>query len=79
MLQWRDTLPNCDVCGRFVAARPGASWSQQWHQDMGGFPCLDDPKWRCIDCTTTHGVGDTNCALSYGGNGIIRATEEASK
>jgi hypothetical protein len=73
------TPEKCDACGRFVnAGAPGVSWSQQWSYDMSGCPDLHDAKFRCSPCTDKWGVGWTNCAPAYGGNGrnpIERAKE----
>lgn len=61
---------NCDKCGKFVNVEgPGVSWSQTWSYCMDGSPDLNDPQTRCSPCTELHGVGWTNCAPNYGGNG----------
>mgnify|MGYP000865221313 FL=1 len=71
----------CDACGRFMRpGSPGSSWSQQWSHDMSGYPDLHDPKYRCATCTDAYGVGRTNCAPSFPGNGrypraALKATE----
>lgn len=63
-------MENCDTCGRFVSQfGAGVSWSQTWSHDMSGCPELHDARLRCSPCTDRIGIGWTNCAPSYGGNG----------
>lgn len=63
---------NCDCCGRFVSpGAPGTSWSRQWYYDLDGCPDLEDEEWRCAKCTDKHGVGSTNCAPTFPGNGRV--------
>lgn len=70
---------NCDRCGRFMSqGAPGASWSRTWSHDMSGCPELDDPVFRCAPCTARHGVGWTNCAPNFPGNGVNPMTPAAS-
>lgn len=60
---------NCDRCGRFMNPdAPGASFSRVWYQDGYGGE-LQDPEFRCHPCTEKHGVGYTNCAPTFPGNG----------
>ena len=46
------TLPNCDVCGRFMRCDPGASWAMRF---SGAIPTPDREAFRCVRCTTEHG------------------------
>ena len=63
-------LDRCECCGRFVSiGAEGVSWSQTWSYQMDGTPELNDPRYRCSSCTDKFGIGWTNCAPSYPGNG----------
>lgn len=65
-----DLHDRCEICGRFVNPQaPGVSWRQTWGYCMDGSPDLHDPLYRCSPCTDAHGIGPTNCAANYPGNG----------
>lgn len=60
---------NCDRCGRWTNPEAaGVSWSRVWYEDGQGGE-LQDPRFRCPACTDAHGIGYTNCAPGYPGNG----------
>lgn len=51
----------CDSCGKFISlGAPGVSWSQDWQWSWGE-PDLNDPTYRCNDCTEKLGIKPTNC------------------
>ena len=60
---------NCDRCGQFTNPKaPGVSFSRTWWNDGYGGE-LRDPEFRCSPCTDKHGIGFTNCAPAFPGNG----------
>ena len=56
------TLPNCDMCGRFVRpGTPGASWVHVPDTDIPGE--FGDERERCVRCTQKHGPAE--CSPKY--------------
>lgn len=66
-MHWREDMPRCDKCGRYVSTRgPGVSWAQCWSTGGGGEPDLHGPEYRCSPCTDKHGAPTSNCNPASG-------------